>query len=79
MEVCRRINASAASIEYFLVGGSGLEMSNDLQLGLDALVRSIGINKATPHALLLGAARQSLLVFLQRRVVYGNGSDHLLD
>ena len=30
-------------------------MSDDLILGLDAFVRSVGINKASPHTLLLGA------------------------
>jgi hypothetical protein len=30
-------------------------MSDDLSLSLDAFVRSVGINKATPHALMLGA------------------------
>lgn len=30
-------------------------MVDELQIGLDALIRSVGINRATPHALLLGA------------------------
>ena len=30
-------------------------MADDYVLGLDAFVRSVGINKATPHAMLLGA------------------------
>jgi hypothetical protein len=30
-------------------------MADDLILGLDAFIRSVGINKSTPHALLLGA------------------------
>jgi hypothetical protein len=30
-------------------------MSDDLILGLDAFIRSVGINRATPHALLVGA------------------------
>ena len=28
---------------------------SELPIGLDALIRSVGINHATPHALLLGA------------------------
>jgi len=30
-------------------------MTDDLILGLDAFIRSIGINRASQHALLLGA------------------------
>ncbi len=30
-------------------------MADDLLIGLDALIRSIGINRVTPHALLVGA------------------------
>jgi hypothetical protein len=30
-------------------------MADDLLIGLDALIRSIGINRVTPHALLIGA------------------------
>jgi hypothetical protein len=30
-------------------------MVDELQIGLDVLIRSVGINRATPHALLLGA------------------------
>ena len=30
-------------------------MADDLILGLDAFIRSIGINRASQHALLLGA------------------------
>jgi hypothetical protein len=29
-------------------------MVDELEIGLDALIRSVGINRATPHALLLG-------------------------
>src|SRR6202023_781725 len=33
----------------------GRAMADDLLIGLDALIRSIGINRVTPHALLVGA------------------------